>query len=170
MATRNACGLLRQLVETPAYHPFISQLDEDQATLWLHTTQQSQLTLTAQPPDKPAHEPDDRLIASYLRERLQRAGFRTDNCFALIMTTHEGKTNLAGWTQGRWDQASKATITRFVDWGGIFSAPAKEDGKAGAGSPPDWSPSTRPDRVRNRSRGALNRQHQVASTVRDPSW
>ena len=31
VATRNACGLLRRLVETPDYHRFISPIDEDQA-------------------------------------------------------------------------------------------------------------------------------------------
>ena len=39
---------------------------------------------------------------------LQEAGFHTGNCFALIMTTHEGKTKLAGWTQDRWDRAVTA--------------------------------------------------------------
>ena len=38
----------------------------------------------------------------YLRGRLQKAGFLTDSCFARIMSTHEGKTNLAGCTQDRW--------------------------------------------------------------------
>ena len=36
VAKKNACGLLRRLVETPAYHRFISQADEDQASHWLH--------------------------------------------------------------------------------------------------------------------------------------
>ena len=105
VATRNACGLLRRLVETPAYHRFISQLDEEQASLWLHT-QQTQLVLDAQPPDKPTNDPHDQQIVSYLRNQLQEAGFRTENCFALIMTTYEGRRNLAGWTQDRWDRAS----------------------------------------------------------------
>ena len=107
VAGKNACGLLRRLVETPAYHGFISQLDEGQAALWLHP-HQTQLTLAIQTPDHPLHELEDRRIVSYLRHKLQQAGFPTDNCFALIMTTHEGKTNLAGWTQDRWDKASTA--------------------------------------------------------------
>ena len=105
VATRNACGLLRRLVETPAYHRFISQADEDQASLWLHTNQ-PQLTLVTQPPDEPTNEPHDQEIVSFLRSRLEETGFPTENCFALIMTTHEGKTNLAGWTQDRWEKAS----------------------------------------------------------------
>ena len=105
VATRNACGLLRRLVETPAYHRFISQADEAQASLWLHTNQ-PQLTLVTQPPDEPTNEPHDQEIVSFLRSRLEEAGFPTENCFALIMTTHEGKTNLAGWTLDRWEKAS----------------------------------------------------------------
>ena len=50
VARRNACGLLRRLVETPAYYTFISQLDEDQASLWLHS-QQPQFVLYNQYPD-----------------------------------------------------------------------------------------------------------------------
>ena len=56
--------------------------------------------------DEPTDDPHDQQMVSYLRNRLQEAGFRTDNCFALIMTAHEGKTYLAGWTQNRWDRAS----------------------------------------------------------------
>ena len=105
VATRNACGLLRRLVETPVYHRFISQADEDQASLWLHT-HQPQHSLVAEPPDKPTSEPHDQEIVSFLRSRLEQAGFPTDNSFALLMTTHEGKAYLAGWTQDRWEKAS----------------------------------------------------------------
>ena len=116
VATRNACGLLRRLVETPAYHRFISQADEDQASLWLHT-HQPQHSLVAEPPDKPTSKPHDQEIVSFLRSRLEQAGFPTDNSFSLIMTTYEGKTYLAGWTQDRWDKAATGensrTLTRW---------------------------------------------------------
>ena len=116
VATRNACGLLRRLVETPAYHRFISQADEDQASLWLHT-HQPQHSLVAEPADKPTSEPHDQEIVSFLRSRLEEAGFSTDNSFSLIMTTHEGKTYLAGWTKDRWDKAAtdenSRTLTRW---------------------------------------------------------
>ena len=105
VATQNACGLLRRLVETPAYHRFISQPDEDQASLWLHT-HQSQPTPLAQPPDEFANAPHDQDIVSFLRSRLQEAGFPTDNSYALIRTTQEGRTRLPGWTKDRWDRAS----------------------------------------------------------------
>ena len=104
VSTRNACGLMRRIIETPSYHNFISQADEDQASLWLQT-HQPQPALFTQPPGPPTNEPHDQHIVSFLHSRLEEAGFPTDNCFALIMTTHEGKTNLAGWTQARWDKA-----------------------------------------------------------------
>ena len=107
VARKNACGLLRRLVETPAYHRFISHLDEDQASRWLHA-QEPRLVLPLLSPEQPTCHPDDRLLVSYVRRRLLEVGFNTDNCFALIMTTHVGKTNLAGWTQARWDRAAAA--------------------------------------------------------------
>ena len=105
VARKNACGLLRRLVETPAYHRFISQLDEDQASRWFHT-QEPRLCLPLVSTEQPTSLPNDRLVMSYVRRRLLEAGFNTDNCFALVMTTHVGKTNLAGWTQTRWDKAA----------------------------------------------------------------
>ncbi len=120
VATRNTCGLLRRLVETSPYHRFISQADEHQASLWLHA-QQSELVLNAQPPDDAGHGPHDQLIVSYLRSRLQQAGFGTDNCFTLIMTTKEGRTHLAGWTQDRWDRVSTPKGKRAAQQGQLIS-------------------------------------------------
>ena len=68
-------------------------------------THQPQHSLVTEPPDKPTNEPHDQEVVSFLRSRLEEAGFPTDNCFSLIMTTREGKTYLAGWTQDRWDKA-----------------------------------------------------------------
>lgn len=105
VATRNACGLLRRIIETPSYHRFISQADEDQATLWLRN-QQPRL----RPDPSPLKHDDshDEHIVSFLCSRLEQAGFKAGNDFALLMTTHEGRTNLAGWTQERWDRASNS--------------------------------------------------------------
>ena len=111
VARKNPCGLLRRLVETPAYHGFISQHDEDQASSWLHT-HQPQFPPCIQSPAKATNDPHDRQIVSYLRNRLHNAGFPTDNSFALIMTTHEGKMYLAGWTQDRWDRAASGNNLR----------------------------------------------------------
>ena len=105
VATQNACGLLRRIIETPSHHRFMSQADEDQASLWLQI-RQPQPHLDPQTPSQVPRDPRDEHIVSFLRSRLEEAGFPTDNCFALIMTTHEGKTNLVGWTQDRWDKAS----------------------------------------------------------------
>lgn len=111
VAKKNACGLLRQLVETPAYHQFISQADEDQASIWL-ARQQPVLNLDSQFPNERTEDLYDQRIVALLCNQLDNAGFRTDNCFALIMTTHVGVTNLAGWTQERWDRAIAALRAR----------------------------------------------------------
>ena len=119
VATRNACGLLRRITETPSYHRFISQADEDQASLWLQI-RQPQLHLDSQPPDEPTQNALDQHIVSYLCGRLEEAGFPTDNFFTLIMTTHLGKRYLAGWTQDRWDRVS---TTPKGKQGGPFNTP-----------------------------------------------
>ena len=104
VATRNSCGLLRQLVETPSYHTFISQADENRASAWL-LAERANMPLDALTTREPDQNLSDQLIASRLRNGLEEAGFPTESCFALIMTTHEGKNKLAGWTQDRWDRA-----------------------------------------------------------------
>ena len=111
VARRNTCGFLRRLVETPAYHRFISQAAEDQSSFWL-AAQQPHLKLDSLLPNEFRNDPHDQRIVSYLRDRLRKAGFDTDNCFALIMTTHEGKKHLPGWTQDRWDIAVAAVGAR----------------------------------------------------------
>ena len=105
VATRNTCGLLRRLLETPAYHRFISQADEDRASTWLHV-QRPKMSLDVLSIGPANDNQHDRQVASYLRNRLKEAGFATDDCFDLIMTTQEGKTNLSGWTQARWEKAT----------------------------------------------------------------
>ena len=126
VATRNACGLLRRLVETPAYHRFISQADEDQASLWLHT-QQPRLTLGTQAIEEFPIDPRDQQIVSYLRSRLQQAGYGVDNSFALIMTAHVGKTKLVGWTQERWDRS----VAAYEEQGASVLWRKSENGRAG---------------------------------------
>lgn len=108
-AKKNACGLLRRLVETPAYHCFISQLDEDQASSWLHSPK---LRLSPNPflPGEPANDQRDEQVVTLLHDQLRKAGLSTDNCYALLMTTHTGKRELAGWTKARWDKASAACV------------------------------------------------------------
>ena len=107
VARKNACGLLRCLVETPDYRRFISQSDEDQASSWLRNLQ-PQVSLNTLLPGEPMNELHDQHVVSYLYSQLNNAGFPTDNCFALIMSTHEGRANLAGWTQERWDNTVAA--------------------------------------------------------------
>ena len=107
----NPCGLLRRLVETPAYHQFISQADENRASFWL-ARQQPRLKLGSRLPGELPEDLYDQRIVSFLCNQLRNAGFRTDNCLALILTTHEGKTKLADWTQERWDRAVAALQAR----------------------------------------------------------
>ena len=104
VATKNACGLLRRIIETPPYRRFITQSDEDRASAWLRP----------QPPEPPvsvlpAAEPTcDRQVVIHLRRTLRDAGMNSANPFALLLTTEVGKDSLEGWTKDRWDLASAA--------------------------------------------------------------
>lgn len=102
VATRNPCGFMRRLVETPDYHRFISQRDEEEASRWLKP-QRPKLDACPQTVSEPAR---DQQIVTHLKRRLSEAGFNARNLFALLMTTEDGKRLLTGWTQNRWDQAS----------------------------------------------------------------
>ena len=104
VATRNTCGLLRRLIETPAYYGHISQVDEDRASSWL-CAELPKLYLEAPLAGEPDQDRKDQQIAAYLCDKLESAGFPTNNSFNLIKTTHEGRINLADWTQDRWDRA-----------------------------------------------------------------
>lgn len=106
VARKNACGILRRLVETPKYHRFISQTDEDQASQWLHA-QVPGITWDTLSPNE-ADSLHDQRIVSHLCKRLHMEGFRTENCLGLIMTTHEGRANLSGWTEARWNKTVAA--------------------------------------------------------------
>ena len=107
VATRNTCGLLRRIVETPHYRQFITQADETRSSTWL-TPQGSELPLDVQPAAESARDQQDQQMVANFTRRFHSAGFASSNLFALIMSTHEGKTNLAGWTRERWDKATAA--------------------------------------------------------------
>ena len=111
VAKRNACGLLRRIIETPPYRQFIAQTDEDQASEWLKARSPEPVLL----PQLTTKSARDQQIVAYVRKRLHEAGFNTHNAFTLSMTTHEGQTLLAGWTQERWDRASVTQNEK--DWG-----------------------------------------------------
>ena len=132
----NPCGMLRRIVETRAYHRHITDSDEAQARAWLAEDQPQdlhprdarnllhRLMEISNDPDRMDHAKDnqagtslniepqptdhaeDAALVSYYTNRLLQAGLPTHNAFNLIMTTHEGKTHLAGWTRHRWDRAS----------------------------------------------------------------
>ena len=116
LGSRNPCGMLRRIVETAPYQTHIADCDEEQARAWLAEDQPpdpdiaaaSSLLrrITATPTCFTGERSDDSILASHLIRRLQKEGFPTRDAFNLIMTTEVGRTNLAGWTQDRWNRAT----------------------------------------------------------------
>ena len=104
VATKNACGLLRRVIETPPYRQFITQSDEDRASAWLEP-QSPELPVCVLPA---AQATGDQQVVTQLRRTLKDAGLNSPNPFALLLTTEVGKESLEGWTKDRWDRASIA--------------------------------------------------------------
>ena len=135
----NPCGMLRRIVETTDYRGYITNCDEDQGRAWLAEEGPDLETAAAHDLFHPivetpsgynqlwktgdrdalesfnpehcfADPAEDSIVASYLTHKLRQAGFPTHDAFTLIMTTHVGRTNLAGWTQERWERACRTQI------------------------------------------------------------
>ena len=134
VATKNACGLLRRIIETPPYRQFITQTDEDRASAWLKP-QLPELPVSVLPAAEPTR---DRQVVTRLQRTLKDAGLNSHNPFALLMTTEVGKESLEGWTKDRWDRASAAKdeadrapdpfpIARS-DWNLGAPRPSRDDG------------------------------------------
>ncbi len=102
VATRNACGLLRQLVETPDYHRFISQIDEDQANHWLKALPRIVELASSEPLSADAH------FVRLLRRNLTSAGFHGDP-YSYLSSTPEGQSE---WPPERWHAAVFELLTR----------------------------------------------------------
>ena len=102
VATRNACGLLRRLVETPDYHRFISQFDEDQANRWLKA-----LPRTVDPSATEPLSADARFVR-LLRRNLTAAGLHGDP-YSYLSSTPKGQSE---WPPERWHAATFEVLTR----------------------------------------------------------
>ena len=111
----NPCGMFRRIVETAACRGYLADCDEDQGRAWLA---EERPNIDAAPSIFPNHLPvehfsEDPIIALYLTHRLQQAGLPTHDAFNLLMTTHEGRKRLTGWTQERWDQATSVPTSEI---------------------------------------------------------
>ena len=95
VATRNPCGLLRHVIETPSSQAFITQADEDQALTWLTPLPPSQN------PDSPSLSLDALFVRTF-RRNLKRAGYHNDP-YSYLASTRHGKTD---WPPDRWLKAT----------------------------------------------------------------
>ena len=132
----NPCGMLRRIVQTTAYHRYITDCDEDQARAWMaedrpldpdtstarnlvHRIMEAPIdgdVLTQAESGEAGmsviaeqgfeSHVEDSVVASYLTQKWRQAGFSDYNAFSLIRTTHEGKRLLSGWDHDRWKRAS----------------------------------------------------------------
>ena len=102
VATRNACGLLRRLVETPDYHCFISQIDEDQANRWLKALPRVVNSSATEPLSADAR------FVRLLRRNLTTSGFHGDP-YSYLSSTPKGQSE---WPPERWHAAAFELLTR----------------------------------------------------------
>ena len=161
----NPCGMFRRIVETAAYHRHITGWDEDQGRLWMAEDQPMDPDIAtarnfvhcimqatndgdtqALADGGKAEEPiiaeqsfenhaGDSVVATYLTQKWQQAGFSSRNAFNLIRTTHEGKQLLAGWDQDRWNRAFATVASPAISPRCPFPTPFAEGAESSAGTP-----------------------------------
>jgi hypothetical protein len=101
-ATHNAGGFLRRLIETPDYHAFITQADEDIALQWLWASEGVEQPVPMAEPEKTVSPlSNDALIVRILLQDLKPVRY-TGHPLTLIQRTGY----LSDWTRERWDQAT----------------------------------------------------------------
>ena len=108
LSTRNPCGMLRRIVQIPAYHRYIADCDEDQARAWLR---ESELRPVPEAPAfvTPQSEvawPADGQVYRILAHDLMRSGHDPGGHEAYGIVRQADKRNvLRGWTRERWEAA-----------------------------------------------------------------
>ena len=102
-ATHNVGGFLRRLIETPDYHGFITQDDEDTAQRWLRESEERPQTVPMADPEEAIPSlSNDALTVQILLQDLKRAGYPGRHPLVLMQRTGY----LWDWTRERWDQAT----------------------------------------------------------------
>ena len=115
VGTKNPCGLLRRIIETPLYRQFITQSDEDQARAWLRELdpQPAPEVLALVTPQAAVDSgPNDVRVYRAMALGLIREGYDPNGQDAYDILRREVNINiLRGWTRDRWE-AAKAEESR----------------------------------------------------------
>lgn len=105
----NPCGMFRRIVETPAYHVYIADCDEDRARAWLREMEpqpQPAILALATPQAAVASGPSDVEVYRAIALDLMSQGHDPNGREAYDIVRREVKSNvLKGWTRDRWEAA-----------------------------------------------------------------
>jgi hypothetical protein len=102
----NLGGFLRKLVETPAYHAYIAQIDEDTALGWLRDLEMPQVLEASVVYEFKMTLSKDALVVQELKRDLERVMTRVPTGSALLrLIQHHGY--LRDWTVERWENADR---------------------------------------------------------------
>ena len=109
LGTVNPCGMLRRIVQTPAYHRYIADCDEDQARAWLRELEPQlapQILTLATPHAAADFGPSDVEVYRILARGLIGDGYDATGLEAYDVVRRSDKNNvLKGWTRERWEAA-----------------------------------------------------------------
>ena len=108
VGTKNPCGLLRRIMETPLYRHFITQRDEDQR-VWLRELESQpapEVLALVTPQATVDSGPNDVRVFRAMALGLIREGYDPNGQDAYNILRREVKNDiLRGWTRERWEAA-----------------------------------------------------------------
>ena len=114
LGTCNPCGMLRRIVQTTAYHGYITDCDEDKARAWLRELepQPAPEVLALVTPRTPVDsEPADAQVYRNLALGLMRGGHNPNGQDAYhLVKQHDSGNFLSGWTRERWEAAKAVAM------------------------------------------------------------
>ena len=114
LGTLNPCGMVRRIVQTPAYHRYIADCDEDQARAWLNELEpQTPPVVRALVRLQAAVDigPADVEVYHILARGLMREGCDPGGREAYDVVRRSDKNNrLKGWTYERWETAKAESL------------------------------------------------------------
>ena len=111
----NPCGMFRRIIQTPAYHGYIADCDEDQGRAWLRELEPQpapEVLALVTPQATVDFGLSDVEVYRILTRGLMGDGYDPTSLEAYDVVTRKDKGNvLRGWTRERWE-AAKAEALR----------------------------------------------------------
>ena len=114
LGTLNPCGMLRRIVQTTAYHGYITDYDEDQARAWLRELEPQpapEVLALVTPQAAVDIGPGDVEVYRVLAHGLIGDGYDPTDMEAYDVVRRQDRNDvLSGWTRERWEAAKSEAL------------------------------------------------------------